>query len=225
MYVFLMPGLTLQTARFRNNTRPIIWLDVERRKADIEPALTSVQWGDALTTYVHDPILAESAKAKELEFQPWVQLAAEIVRTAKATNSLIAGYSIPEQDLLMSACPENAEWIKNNYLNANAAKWFKNNRPEIYAEAGLRAGERGKPGLKDFLVQSAVGYHYKKYLLGVKPGAILDQLRTLLDKRNGVHRELTKSAKRNWTNLIEYNRQDVLGMIHLVDFVRRETSE
>ena len=65
MYVFLMPGLTLQTARFRNNTRPIIWLDVERRKADIEPALTSVHWGDALTTYVHDPILAESAKFTE----------------------------------------------------------------------------------------------------------------------------------------------------------------
>lgn len=108
---------------------------------------------------------------------------------------------------------------------ANAAKWFKNNRPELYAEASLRAGERGKPGLKDFLVQSAVGYQYKKYLLGVKPGAILNRLRTLLDKRDGVHRELTKSAKRNWTNLIEYNRQDVLGMIHLVDFVRSESSE
>ena len=225
MYVCPMPGLTLQTARFRNNTRPIIWLDVEKRKADTKPALTSVHWGDALTTYVHDPILAESAKAKKLEFQPWAQLAAEIVRTAMATNSLIAGYSISEQELLMSVCPEDAAWIKANYLNANAAKWFRNNRPELHAEACRRAGEWGNPGLKDFLVQSAVGYHYKKYLLGVKPGAILDQVRTLLDTRNGVYCELTKSAKRNWTNLIEYNRQDVLGMIHLVDFVRSESSE
>ena len=104
----LMPGLTLQTARFRNNTRRIIWLDVERRIADIEPALTSVQWGDALATYIHDPILAESAKAKDLQFQPGAQLGAEIVRTAMATNSLIAGYSISEQELLMSACPEDA---------------------------------------------------------------------------------------------------------------------
>ncbi|CAN1556847.1 hypothetical protein MCEMAEM6B_02473 [Mycobacteriaceae bacterium] len=225
MYLCLMPGLTLQTARFRNNTRLIIWLDVEKRKADTKPALTSVQWGDALTTYVHDPILAESAMAKELEFQPWVQLAAEIVRTAKATNSLIAGYSISEQVLLMSACPEDAAWIKDNYLNANAAKWFRNNRPELHAEACRRAGEWGNPGLKDFLVQPTIGYHYKKYLLGVKPGTILDQLRTLLDKRDGVHRELTKSAKRNWKHLIEYNRHDVLGMIHLVDFVRHESSE
>ena len=122
MFHHLMPCLTLQTARFRNNTRPIIWLDVEKRKADTEPALTSVHWGDALTTYVLDPILAESAKAKKLEFRPQAKLAAEIVRTAMATNSFIAGYSISEQELLMSACPEDAAWIKANYLNANAAK-------------------------------------------------------------------------------------------------------
>lgn len=30
--------------------------------------------------------------------------------------------SISEQELLMSACPEDAAWIKANYLNANAAK-------------------------------------------------------------------------------------------------------
>jgi hypothetical protein len=39
-----------------------------------------------------------------------------------ATNSFIAGYSISEQERLMSACPEDAAWIKANYLNANAAK-------------------------------------------------------------------------------------------------------
>ena len=45
-------------------------------------------------------------------------------------------------------------------------------------------------------------------------------MRKLLAKREGVHRELTNEARRDWTNLIEYNRQDVLGMIHLVGYVK-----
>ena len=120
----------------------------------------------------------------------------------------------------MATCPEHAEWIKENYLNANAAKWFKNNRPQLYAEANRTAGEHRRPGLKDFLIQPAVGYEYKKYLLDVQPGSILGRMRKLLAKRDGVHRELTNEARRDWTNLIEYNRQDVLGMIHLVGYVK-----
>ena len=45
-------------------------------------------------------------------------------------------------------------------------------------------------------------------------------MRKLLAKRDGVHRELTNEARRDWTNLIEYNRQDVLGMMHVVGYVR-----
>jgi len=217
-----MPGVTLQSTRFRNQPGLVIRLDVDKRKADTEPALTSVHWSDRLTTYVHDPILAQSAKAWKLEFQPWVQLAARVVRGALATNSLIGGYSIPERDLLMAACPEDAEWIKANYLNANAARWFKKHQTEVYAEACRLSGKRGNPGLKDFLIQPAIGYRYPKYLRDVQPGAILGQLRKLLAKREGAHRELTRAAKRDWRNLIEYNRQDVLGMIPLVEHGRRD---
>lgn len=215
-----MPRYTLQAEAFRKNTRPVLWLDVEKRKADAEPALTTVVWADGLKTYAHDTILAESAKARGLEFQSWTELATRIVEVAIATESLIAGYSIPERDLLMKACPAQAEWIKEHYLNANAAKWFKNHRPALYAEACRTAGEKRKPGLKDFLIQPAVGYPYKRYLLDVQPGSILGRMRKLLAKRDGVHRELTNEARRDWTNLIEYNRQDVLGMIHLVGYVK-----
>lgn len=69
-----------------------------------------------------------------------------------------------------------------------------------------------------------MGYPNPKYLRGVQPGAILGRLRELLSKREGAHRELTKTAKRDWRNLIAYNRQDVLGMIHLVEYVRREST-
>lgn len=215
-----MPRHTLQSAAFLNNALPVIWLDVEKRKADAEPALTSVHWADGLKTYAHDGILAASAKARGLESRPWAQLAAEIVRVAMATESLIGGYSIPERDLLMASCPEHAEWIKEHYLNANAARWFRNHRPELHAEACRTAGERRKPGLKDFLIQPAVGYPYKRYLLDVRPAAILGRMRKLLAKRDGVHRELTNEARRDWARLIEYNRQDVLGMMHLAGYVK-----
>ena len=220
---YFMPRYTLQSSAFHNNTRPIIWLDVEKRKNDLEPALTSVHWADGLKTYAHDPILEDSARARSLEFQPWAQLAAEIVSVAKVSTSLIAGYSIPERDLLMASCPEHTEWIDENYLNANAAKWFRNQRPEVYAEAFRKAnGEGRKPGLKDFLIQSGVGYAYKKYLLDVEPGTFLERMRKLLFKRNGVYRDLTKEARRDWINFIEYNRHDVLGMIHVVGYVKGE---
>jgi hypothetical protein len=221
----LMPRHTLQSASFLNNIRPVIWLDVEKRKADVEPALTTVVWAEGLKTYAHDAILAASAKARRLEFQPWPELAKKIVEVAIATESLIGGYSIPERDLLMASCPEHAEWIKEHYLNANAARWFRNNRPKLHAEACRTAGERRKPGLKDFLIQPAVGYPYKKYLLDVQPGSILGRMRRLLAKRDGVHRELTNEARRDWSNLIEYNRQDVLGMIHLVGYVKADAAE
>ena len=96
-------------------------------------------------------------------------------------------------------------------------------RPTAKAE-----GERRKPGLKDFLIQSGVGYAYKKYLLDVEPGTFLGRLRELLATQNGVYRDLTKEARQDWVNFIEYNQHDVLGMIHVVGYVkgegRRETS-
>lgn len=220
-----MPRHTLQSAAFLKNLRPVIWLDVEKRKADTEPAMTTVGWAEGLKTYVHDPILAASAKARGLEFRPWAELAAEIMSVAEATESLIGGYSIPERTLLIEAFPEKAEWIKDHYLNANAAKWFRNQRRALHDEACRTAGERRKPGLKDFLIQPAIGYPYRRYLLDVQPGSILGRMRKLLAKRDGVHRELTNEARRDWTNLIEYNRQDVLGMIHLVGFVRAASAE
>ncbi len=215
-----MPCNTLQTEAFRKKTRPIRWLDVVKRKADPDPALTTDVWAERLKTYAHDTILAASAKARGLEFQPWSELAKRIIEVAVTTESLIAGYSIPERDLLMKACPQHAEWIKEHYLNANSARWFKNRRPALYAEACRTAGEKRNPGLKDFLIQPAVGYPYKKYLLKVQPGSILGRMRKLLAKRDGLHREFTNEARRDWTNLIEYNRQDVLGMIHLVGYVK-----
>jgi hypothetical protein len=95
-------------------------------------------------------------------------------------------------------------WSQSPYHSGEVSYWLAN----------------PQPGLKDFLIQPAIGYPYKKYHLAVQPGSILGRLRTLLAKRDGVHRDLTHEARRDWTNLIEYNRQDVLGMKHLVEYVQ-----
>ena len=85
MYTALhMPRLTLQSRAFKQNARSIIWLDVEMRKADVLPALTSVLWPEGLMTYAHDAILAESAEARQLVFLPWKELASQVVQQAMA---------------------------------------------------------------------------------------------------------------------------------------------
>lgn len=65
------------------------------------------------------------------------------------------------------------------------------------------------------------GYPYKQYFLAVELGVILWCLRRLLAKRDGTHRELTPEAKRDWVRLIEYNREDVMGMRYLTDYVQQ----
>ena len=106
------------------------------RIADAEPALTSVHASGDLKTYVHDPILTESAKAKDLEVQPWPEFAADLVNAAIATNSIIGGCTLHERNLLIAACSKDAEWIDANYGSANAAKWFRRNRPDLRVEPG-----------------------------------------------------------------------------------------
>ena len=42
--------------------RPILWLDVERRKADVEPAMSTILHEGELVTYVHDERLRPAAR-------------------------------------------------------------------------------------------------------------------------------------------------------------------
>ena len=205
--------------------QPIIWLDVERRKADPEPALSTVKRGSALITYVHDarlrPAALSSGGGELAEFLSWDDLVADILKDVRA-GALIAGYSIPELKLLQAARPTDAEQLEQRYLNANAGPWFRKHRPKVYAEleASLPTNAFMKRvGLTHFLSVPEVDYHVPNRLADFSPAETLKRVRDGLAKSGGSYGNLTQDLRKAWKNLIKYNQHDVKGMEHLTGYI------
>ena len=106
-------------------------------------------------------------------------------------------------------------------------KWIrsasdKKHKPEFKKLENKKAKEkfRNKIGLKDLLDLSFIGYDCPRHLKSFKPASrtngIIDQVAL-----RGSHKELTRSKKRDWTNLINYNEHDCRGMKHLVEFAHQ----
>ena len=214
--------------RLNLTAQPIVWLDVERRKVDPEPALSTVLDGEQLVTYVHDERLrpaAESSGGGELaEFKPWTALVEDVLARVEQ-GALIAGYSTAELDLLTAARPERTEWISEHYLNANAGPWFRKHRPEVYAELSAKLPKdsfRKKVGLSDYLGVPEVKYHVPNRLDGFSPAKTLKRVRDGLVRTDGSYGRLSEDLRVSWKNLIKYNQHDVKGMKHLAEFIHAQ---
>jgi hypothetical protein len=215
------------SARLDLQAQPIIWLDVERRKADPEPALSTVKRGSALITYVHDarlrPAALSSGGGELAEFRPWSAVVADIVQAAK-DGALIAGYSLAELEHLQEAQPDMAELLDQRYLNANAGPWFRKHRPKVYAELEASLPPKAfmkRVGLTHFLSVPEVGYHVPNRLEDFRPAETLKRVREGLAKSGGSYGNLTQDVRIAWRNLIKYNQHDVKGMEHLTGYIHR----
>jgi len=213
---------SLLSRRFLYSAQQIIWIDIEERKKDNAPAMTTVLIDNQLTTYIHDPVLMPAAKAKGVVFMEWQELFVTLLVKAKEMKAYIAGYSIPERKYLMLANPGEEDAINLIYFNANAGPWFRNNRRDIYDRILKTKAKMRKPGLKDFLQQPEVGYAYPKYLVRneFSPAKALKLAREQLIKYNGKYSDVSSGTKTALGQLIEYNKHDVLGMKHLVEFTQ-----
>ena len=207
---------------FVYDAQPIIWVDCEGRKKDDFPAMTTVLIGDEIATYIHDPVLAPAAKAKGVVFMEWKELYVWLLQHAKEKGAYIAGYSIPERDYLYAANPGQKELVDKVYFNANAASWFRNKRPATYERILKTMPKFRRPGLKQFLLDPEVGYPYPKYLVRSEfsPAQALKQAREQLTKYQGKYSDISSGTKTALSHLIDYNRHDVLGMRHLVEFTQ-----
>ena len=185
--------------------------------------MTTVLIGDELTTYIHDPVLAPAAKAKGVVFMEWKELYVLLLQTAKEKGAYIAGYSIPERDYLYAANPDQKELVDKVYFNANAASWFRNKRPATYARILKTMPKFRRPGLKQFLLDPEVGYPYPKYLVRSEfsPAKALKLAREQLVKYQGKYSDISSGTKTALNHLIDYNRHDVRGMKHLVEFTQK----
>jgi hypothetical protein len=205
--------------------QPVLWLDVERRKADVEPAMSTILHAGELITYVHDerlrPAAQSSGGGKLAMYRTWCETVEEILEIA-ASGVLIGGYSSAELKLLQAAEPSQAEWLEGRYLNANAGPWFRKRRPEVYAqlEATIPAGSFGKHvGLTHFLSVREVGYHVPNRLEDFSPAETIKRVRDGLAKNGGSYGQLPEALRISWKNLIKYNQHDVKGMCHLAEFM------
>jgi hypothetical protein len=214
---------SLLSRRFLYAAQLIIWIDCEGRKKDKFPAMTTVLIGNKLTTYIHDPLLRPAADAKGVVFMEWKELYVRLLELAKEKGAYIAGYSIPERDYLYAANPDQKELVDKVYFNANAASWFRNKRPATYERILKTMPKFRRPGLKQFLLDPEVGYPYPKYLVRSEfsPAKALKQAREQLTKYHGKYSEISSGTKTALNHLIDYNRHDVLGMRHLVEFTQR----
>jgi hypothetical protein len=206
-------------------TQPILWLDVERRKADSEPAMSTILNAGELITYVHDerlrPAAQSSGGGKLATYRTWGETVDEILDVAGG-GVLIGGYSLAELKLLQEARPAHAEWLEARYLNANAGPWFRKHRPELYAQlaATIPAESFGKHvGLTHFLSLREVGYHVPNRLEDFSPAETIKRVREGLAKNGGSYGQLPEALRISWRNLIKYNQHDVKGMCHLAEFM------
>lgn len=205
--------------------QPIVWLDVERRKADLEPALSTVKQGKQVVTYVHDsqlkPAALSSGGGELAQFLPWDELVARILKEVQA-GALIAGYSLAELNLLRAARPTDAEQLEQRYLNANAGPWFRKHRPKVYAELEASLPPKAfmkRVGLTHFLSVPEVGYHVPNRLEDFSPAETLKRVRDGLAKSGGSYGNLTQDLRMAWKKLIKYNQHDVKGMEHLTGYI------
>lgn len=214
--------LNFQTKGLVLNDFQIIWLDVERRESDETPAMSTVLINEQLRTYVHDLSLVPPAKARpqgDITYISWSDLVADLFEKTKAPKTLIAAYTESELKLLIEAIPAKKEHWEKVYFNANARRCFQKHYPEIYNDI-LDKVKKSDPfarvGLKNFLTHKAVGYKYPTNLRGFSPAKQINRLRDQFIRYGGVYKDYSAGSKRAWTNLVNYNREDVKGMQWLV---------
>ena len=210
--------LNFQTKGLVLNDFQIIWLDVERRENDETPAMSTVMTDQKIKTYVHDLSLVSPAKARpdgDIAYISWSDLVADLFEKTKAPKTLIAAYTESELKLLIEAIPAKKEHWEKVYFNANARRWFQRHYPEIYNDilAKVKKSDSfARVGLKNFLTHKAVGYKYSTNLRGFSPAAQINRLRVQFIRYGGVYKDYSAGSKRAWTNLVNYNREDVKGM-------------
>jgi len=207
----------------------VLWLDVEMRKVDDEPALVGyIPIGTMLSNVRHvlcDPNLQDVAAFKGLPHVSWGEFVCLVVVPVIEAGGLVAAYSEHERELIEEVLldldrPDMVDRML--YLDCNAKESFRQHRlGELRRIRRViqRRYDRGlitrkhRPGLKDFLMSNGTTYDYPKYLRDFSPASALCFIRPQARLRHP--RFWTRSAKRKFAELLTYNEHDVRGMKQL----------
>ena len=211
-----------------------IYIDFEMRIKDNNPQMIGVLIDGTYECIVTGQKLQSSAEYKGLEFRRPKAYLRELLDRAEGERRKVIAYSTHERDLMETLLPERTDQIKKLYKNANMRKWFnrfvqtQNGEPYRQAFQALQQEVAGQPfaniGLKDLL--QLVGYDYPRGFKNFSPATKITGIINMLhdDDRGCVHSQLTRSKKRDWTNVIKYNTHDCKGMECLLQFALRKES-
>ncbi len=223
----------------RNNRKPAAWkqladgqldraifLDFESFKNG-DPLLAGVQIDGHFKQVVFDQRLALAALHKNLELVEPTAWALSLVERAIGDDRPIVGFTETEFEGLAEL---GAELPDRRYVNARkiAKPWRRKFRPSEHKQVArnLRQFAKSKSSRQRSRSHSKEGNRLIDYtvLVGVVPPhmyahrRVTKRLRSVLQQldRRGAYSRLTRTAKANWTNVLDHNRFDVEGLAEML---------
>ena len=143
-----------------------------------------------------------------------------LVAMAASEDRPIVGWSNFDRDRMIEACPDLEREITARYVNAlpTARRWRQNLYPTFKVE------REDKHSARHTLDQYAVlaGYPHASAFKGATPAKWIRHVQNQLRTTDGSYGRTTSKAKRDWHNLLDYNRHDLLALRHIVLRAARE---
>ena len=177
-----------------------IYLDLEGFK-DKPPAIAGISIDSDFRQVVFDPVLKSAAEDKGLSMENLDSFIKGLQEECERNSRFIIAFSIFELNVIQNYCGiDISRCFKNSLRLAKRWKW------KFHKDIELQ-----RNSLDQFLTLPGINYEIPKHLGKGNATKRLKAVREMLE-RCGDYTKLTSTKKRQWTNLLEYNRHDVLGM-------------
>lgn len=144
----------------------------------------------------------------------------ELLDRAITESRLIVGWSYFDRDRLREARPDLANSIAERYVNALglARPW----RRAIYPDYPIEREDLFAASHTLNKYARLAGYPDAHRLVGAKPAQWIRHTLKQLAANDGLYRRTTPETKRDWHDLLEYNRHDCLALQHIALKASRE---
>ena len=213
-----------------------VWFDIEKREADLDPAVTGILVDGEFSITVHDKKLAVAANYSKLKVIEGRTFFRDLIDRCNDENRKLISYTSADFGFITAAFPELEESLQQVYIKASFSSWFKRKKAKLYDELQANAKKKfGRSknkfnkgpkksgefqiGLKDMLKLPAVGYPD-----GVKTGVggsakAIKKIRYRFEKTGADVEKITTGEKKAWSKMLTYLKHDVVGLCHLTKWV------
>ncbi len=189
-----------------------------------QPALLGVlvgSQGESFEQIITDERLAPAKAAnKRCRIATAPAAVGALVAEAKEGKRRIVGWSFFDRDRLIEACPDRKADIHALYANALhvARPW----RQAIHSGFPIEREDPFAPKHTLDKYATLAGYHGTAAFRDATPATWIRHTLRQLHATHGRYRQTTRQTKRDWHDLLDYNRHDCLALRHIVLKASRE---